>query len=535
MKEPFFKDWVPAWLGNALYFVLLLPMLSLGGIYTPTVSDLVGGLGTLSEYFSLANYCATIGMIVGSTLLPAFMRWQPVPRLLLTTFLVLVLVHVGCISTTSPLPIVALSLVGGVFKIVGMVALIPNLMVLLSPTGERMQFNAIFTPLVVGVSQAVSVLSSSLAYYYNWQAVYAGFLPVLLVCLALVVLVVRSVPAAPAAAPSPHLDWWAAGLLTGALGLLAYVAAFGRYEDWWASPRIQGASLLALVGALSFTYRCLTQVSPLVQFDILGKGQVLLSCTLFMIMGLFLTASSLLSSVTSGVLLLNGPTNAILNLWMLPGLVLGGGYCYWWFRRQRGFKGILLLGFSAFVLSYGLLYLLIAPNTSLPDLYVPTMLRGMGMAILFVAGGVLINDKLSPADTGKVLFFQLLTRSLLGTMLFSAVFATATYRAQVRNTTVLAQSMDALDPQVLARTQAAAQAAAAGNNGVVATQQALYGLVRPQAALLASRELLGYVVWAGVGTLAFVLLVRIDPLDRRRLVNWRRRLRGQPSLEVEGL
>jgi DHA2 family multidrug resistance protein len=518
-----------------LYFVLGLPMLSLGGIYTPTVSDLVGGLGTLSEYFSLANYCATIGMIVGSTLLPAFMRWQSVPRLLLITFLVLVLVHVGCVSTTSPLPIVALSLVGGVFKIVGLTVLIPNLMVLLSPTGERMQFYAIFNPIAIGVSQAVSVLSSSLAYYYNWQAVYAGFLPVLLVCLALVLLVVRPVALAPAA-PAPRLDWWAVGLLTGTLVLLAYVAAFGRFEDWWASPRIQAASLLALVGALGFTYRCLTQPSPLVQFDILGKGQVLLSCTLFMIMGIFLTASSLLSSVTSGVLLLNGPTNAALNLWMLPGLVLGGGYCYWWFRRERGFKGILLLGFGAFVLSYGLLYLLIAPNTSLPDLYVPTMLRGMGMAILFIAGGVLINDKLSPADTGKVLFFQMLTRSLLGTMVFSTVFATATYRAQVRNTTVLAQSMDALDPQVLARTQAAAQAAtAAGNNAVVATQQTLYGLVRPQAALLASRELLGYVVWAGVGTLAFVLLVRIDPLNRRRLVNWRRRLRGQPSLEVEGL
>lgn len=366
---------------------------------------------------------------------------------------------------------------------------------------------------------------------------YAAFLPVLLVCLVLVLVAVRPVPKAPAPPTSaPPTDWLAAGLLTSALLLLAYVGAFGRLEDWWASPRIQGAGLLVLVGGLGFTYRCLTQANPLVQSDILGKGQVLLSCGLFIVLGIFLTGSSLLSSVTAGVLLLNGPTNAALNLWMIPGLVLGGGYCYWWFRRQRGFKGILLLGFGAFVVSYGLLYLLIAPNTSLPDLYVPTMLRGMGMAILFVAGGVLINDKLAPADTGKVLFFQLLTRSLLGTLLFSTVFTTATYRAQVRNTTVLAQSMGALDPQVLARTQSAAQAAtASGRDAVVATQQTLYGLVRPQAALLASRELSGYVVWAGLGTLAFVLLVRIDPLNRRRLVNWRRRLRGQPALDVEGL
>lgn len=54
---------------------------------------------------------------------------------------------------------------------------------------------------------------------------------------------------------------------------------------------------------------------------------------------------------------------------------------------------------------------------------------------------------------------QLLPRSLLGTLLFSAALPTATYRAQVRTITVLAQRMDALNPQALARTQSAAQAA----------------------------------------------------------------------------
>ena len=35
--------------------------------------------------------------------------------------------------------------------------------------------------------------------------------------------------------------------------------------------------------------------------------------------------------------------------------------------------------------------------------------------------------------------------------------------------------------------------------------------------------------------LLFVLLTRMRPLNRRRLVAWRRRWRGQPAISLEGL
>jgi DHA2 family multidrug resistance protein len=535
MQKSFFAAWLPKPLIPLLMLVLLLPLLMLGGLYTPSIPDMVGGLGALSEYFLLATYFATIGTVVAFTLVIRVLMWQPPKTILLFSFGGLLAVHLACASTTSPTLIVALNLLSGMFKIVGMLVLVLPMMRILSPDGDRARFYAMFYPITLSAGQAAGVLTSYLAYTYNWQAVYAWMVPVLLVCLLLCLLCFNYERMLPYTS-FRGIDWLGFFQLTAALMLLCYVCAFGKVEDWFASPRIQGASIAGGLLGLWFVRRQLYLANPLVNLRLLRRRNVYLGCLLFLLVGIFLASSSLQSLFTSGILRFDAQTNARLNLWMIPGIVLGSVYCFWWFKRQRGFKGLFLLGFGAYTVAHALLYFLVAPGTGYLDLVLPTVLRGVGMALLFIVGGLFLTDKLDQADMIATSFFMTLTRSLLCVVVFSTLYANWSYRAQVDNTTQLAAHMDALDPQLLARMQPAMRGAAArGLDTQTAGQQALYGLVVPQAILLTVRQLLGYVVWAGAGVLVLVLGLRMRPLNRRRLVAWRRRWRGQPVVSLEGL
>lgn len=535
MQKSFFADWLPKPLIPLLVLVLLVPLLALGGLYTPNIADMVGGLGTLSEYFILANYFATIGTLTGFTLVMRVLMWQPPKYVLTFSFSGLLLVHVLCATTDSPALIVLLNYVAGVFKIFGMLVLILPLMRIMSPTGERSRFYSLFYPLILSVGQAAGVLTSYLAYTYNWQAVYVYFVPVLAVCLLLVLLGLNTERIMPYT-PFRGIDWLGFGQLTVSLGLLCYVCAFGRLEEWFVSPRIQGASLGAGLLGLWFVRRQLYMTNPLVNLRMLKRRNVWLGSLLFVLVGAFMASTSVQTMLTSGILRFDALTTAGLNLWMIPGILLGSGFCFWWFQGQRGFKGLFLLGFGCYALAHALLYGLVAPGTGYQDLVLPTVLRGAGMALVFIVGGLFLTDKLNQAEMIATSFFMTLSRSLLCIVLFSTLYANWSYRAQVQNVTELASHMDALDPQLLARVQPAARAAALrGLDGQVATQQALYGLVAPQAVLLTVREIFGYVAWAGVGMLVLLVFIRMRPLNRRRLVAWRRRWRGQPSISLEGV
>ena len=535
MQKSFFVDWLPKPLIPLLVLGLLLPLLTLGGLYTPSIPDMVGDLGTLSEYFLLANYFATIGTVVGFTLVMRVLMWQPPKYVLLFGFSGLLLVHLGCALTSSPAVIVGLNFLSGVFKIVAMFVLILPLMRIMSPSGDRAQFYALFYPLILSAGQATGVLTSYLVYTYNWQAVYAWMVPVLAVCLLLSLLCFNTERILPYT-PFRGIDWLGFFQLAATLMLLCYVCAFGKVEDWFVSPRIQGASIAGGLLGLWFVRRQLYMTNPLVNLRMLRRRNVYLGCLLFLLLGIFLASSSLQTMFTTGILRFDAPTSARLNLWMIPGIVLGSGYCFWWFKRQRGFKGLFLLGFGAYAAAHVLLYFLVAPGTGYNDLVLPTFLRGLGMAFLFIVGGLFLTDMLNQAEMIATSFFMTLTRSLLCVVVFSTLYSNWSYRAQVQNTAQLAAHLDALDPQLQARMQPAMRAAAArGVDAQVAGQQVLYGMVAPQAVLLTVRQMFGYVVWAGGGVLTLVLLLRMRPLNRRRLVAWRRRWRGQPSISLEGI
>ena len=57
-----FYSWVPKPLGIIFMILLFIPILTLGGVYTANSTEMVGGLGIISEHITFVNFCTSVGM-----------------------------------------------------------------------------------------------------------------------------------------------------------------------------------------------------------------------------------------------------------------------------------------------------------------------------------------------------------------------------------------------------------------------------------------------------------------------------------------
>ena len=57
-----FYNWVPKPLGILILLFLFLPILTVGGVYSSNVGEMVGGLGIISEHIQFATFATSIGM-----------------------------------------------------------------------------------------------------------------------------------------------------------------------------------------------------------------------------------------------------------------------------------------------------------------------------------------------------------------------------------------------------------------------------------------------------------------------------------------
>ncbi|KAA9332815.1 MFS transporter [Adhaeribacter soli] len=512
LKKGLFHDWVPKPVGLLVLFVLTLTVLTSNGLYTANMTDMVGGLGTMTEYLTMANYAATIGMAAVFPFLMQLKGAFTTRQLLLATLSGLAFLTVFCALTTSPELLILASFLMGCFKMLAMIEVIIPIMMLVSPNGDRPRFYAIFYPFSILMGQLSGYLSTELAYDFGWQYMYWFMLPLLLISLLCAVVFFHN-GRATEARPVGQLDWVSFFQWSGALMLLNYGLVFARVEDYFDSVAIQGAFIGFAILLLLFIRRQLNLEKPYLNLQMLKIRNVWSSLILICFLGLFLAAGAVQTVLTTSVLKYSPQTNSELSLWMVPGIIVGGIFCFLWYRKKLPLKYNILLGFAAFLVAQSLLLFRIHPGIGMQDLYLINALRGFGMVTLFATIGVYMADKLDPLTMFASSAFLMIFRSFIGVAFSSALVSYGLYHGQLENVFQLAQNMDALNPNVAARLQSS------GTMG-------LYGTAQIQAMLLSAQELSGYIIEAGLIMMLLVVLFRFRPLNRRKLVKWRRRLNG---------
>ncbi|GAA4786723.1 MFS transporter [Olivibacter ginsenosidimutans] len=509
-KEGLFHSWIPKPVQITLMFVLALPLLTVSGIYTANISDMYSGLGTLAETLTFANYASTVGMMVGIGVVLKIKPYFKSKVILLITFIGLGLLSLIIGYTEIPEVIMLCSLLLGFIKIFGMIELVSPIMFIISPKGDRGAFYAVFYPLILSAGQFVGYLTATTSYKLNWHVVYLIAAMILFAC-ALVCTVFMHNKWKARWTPIQKIDWIGVGLFTVASLLLNYLLVYTKQQGWfYASMNLKAALAGFVVVVALFIRRQLTVDIPFIPLSVFGKRNVVTAIILFSLMGMYLATSTLQSAFTS-ILKYDTPTNALLNLAMVPGIILGGCVASRWFKYEWSTRSILLIAYGCFLLYTVSLYFLVSPVIEIAYLLLPIFLKGLGVALVYIGGGFYFANSLQPMQLMGAYPIVIGIRSFIGTAFFSALFSWGLYQLQWDGITALATEMDAMDPWVQA--SGGAQ---------------LYPSVQTQATLTAIKRLFGYIALASTLVLIYIALHPFYRLQHRKLILARKRFKGEP-------
>ncbi|MEG0889023.1 MFS transporter [Bacteroides sp.] len=492
------RPWVPQWLGIVTMFVVILPIILLNGAYTGSMVEVSGTLGILSEDITMAYYATSVGMVVAYPLVPKIRAVVTPKTLLLTDLSLQAVISYFCGHATDIDFIIICSFFVGFLKAFVMLEFIIQIRPLFSPKNVRSEFYAYFYPIVFAGGQVSMALTAQLAYYYQWQYMYLFIVVLLLVAILFVLLFFRYAKR-PIHIPFKEIDWRSMLLIAAALLFSIYLFTYGKTFDWFASGKLTVYALSIPLLLWLFFRRQHGGGGFYISTVPLLRVKSVVGYSFMMIVAFFGATSSLVTNYMNSIIRVDSIHANSLNLWLLPGFVVGAVLCFWWLRWQRWrFRFLISIGMFCYVFYLSLLYFGISPQSTYEMLYLPTFLRGLGMIIIYIAFGVYVVEDLDPKLMISNAFFLIAFRSVLAPVLSSSFFNNLMYVGQLRAMNVLSEGVAMDNPLAAQRyNQSLASALAQGHGTDEAAQVAtnsLYSLLQTQSLLVSLKVLLGIVL-----------------------------------------
>ena len=217
------------------------------------------------------------------------------------------------------------------------------------------------------------------------------------------------------------VDWWGIGLLAVAVGSLQTVLEKGESEDWFAAPYIIVLTLTAVFGLLLFIWRELSTDHPIVNFNIMRHRSFSIGMFTSFVLGFGLYGSVFVFPIFAQSLLGFTPLQT-------GKLFIAGGICT---ICMMPFIGIMLKkGVPAQFMATGGMFLffvfcfMLSKSTLLSgtdDFFWPLVIRGAGMALLFVPLTTLAMQDLKGSEIGQGAGLNNMMRQLGGSFGIAAL------------------------------------------------------------------------------------------------------------------
>lgn len=217
------------------------------------------------------------------------------------------------------------------------------------------------------------------------------------------------------------VDWWGIGLLAIAVGSLQTFLEKGESEDWFSTPYITALAVASVFGLLLFIWRETTTEHPIVNLNIMKKRSFSVGMFTSFILGFGLYGSVFVFPVFAQNLLGFTPLQT-------GKLFIAGGVCT---ILSMPFIGIMLKkGVPAQFMATGGMFLFfvfcwmlsrstLASGTG--DFFWPLVIRGFGMALLFVPLTTLAIQDLRGAEIGQGSGLNNMSRQLGGSFGIAAL------------------------------------------------------------------------------------------------------------------
>jgi DHA2 family multidrug resistance protein len=197
------------------------------------------------------------------------------------------------------------------------------------------------------------------------------------------------------------IDWWGILFLAIGIGSLQIVLEKGESEDWFSTPYIAALTIVTILAIVSFVWRELSTDHPIVNFRILKNRSFAVGIFTSFSLGFALYGSVFIFPVFCQNLL--GFTAQQTGLLLLPGGL--ATICMMPLVGIMLKKGVpaQILATGGFILFFVFTWML--SNSTLQsgtgDFFWPLVIRGIGMAILFVPLTTLAIQELHGKDIGQ--------------------------------------------------------------------------------------------------------------------------------------
>lgn len=498
----------PQWAGILTSFIVILPVSMMNGAYTGSALEISNTLGAMSEDVMMAYYCASAGMAIAYPIVPKVLDNLSPRTFLLVDLFLQVLLSLVCAHTEHISVVTVASFLLGFLKAFVMLWFIRAIKPWFSPKDVRSEFYAYFYPLVFSGGQLSMMFTAMLSYYYDWKYMYY-FMMILLLVAMLAVLVVFRHTRVGGNIPLEKVDFKNMTVVSVGIVLLMFVFNYGKPLDWFHSPVIVVCGVIApvLIGVFMWQMSSPQENKFYISTAILKHWKSIIGY-IFMFFVMFMTSSSTLNTrFLINVLGVDSLHTYALNIWQLPGYLLGAFICFWWFRWQRWrFRYLISAGMFCYFIYFAILYFGVSPSARYEMFIVPMLLRGFGMMVLFIAFGLYVVEDLEPKLMLSNTFFLINSRSVLAPIMAISFFSNAQYKLQHQYVQALSETVTDADPIAAVQYGQSLQSALSQGFGFDQARQvavtSLDNALQVQGILLSVKDLMGTMMVA-----AFVVAV----------------------------
>ncbi len=379
-----FKDWVPRCIRPWLYVYLAATFQLSAGVYVGSLAHMMGELDLMREDVMMCLYATLCGM--------AF----TFPILFRTKFRFtnrsLLLFSAGGVVVCDLLALVAwqclpalwfVCLMLGYFKLQGTFECMSNIQLWMTPKRDFRVFFPILNIFILFGMIAGEVLAVYLCYVATWQ--YMPWLMIGIMLFNMLWLFVctrhfRFMPKMPLLA----IDWLGAVLWIAVVMQLAFIFTYGEFYDWWHSTVICDLSASTAVTLGLALWRMHFIRHPYIEPHIVRNPSLWLILVFILIVGAFMATEHVLEEVFFEA----GPgwhhyPRLILALPQFIGVVAAALFALLWLvKLQLGFVRLIAISLGVFALYCIYMYLRMAPNMALWQMWVPMFLRGFSYTLL---------------------------------------------------------------------------------------------------------------------------------------------------------
>ncbi len=285
---------------------------------------------------------------------------------------------------------------------------------------------------------------------YSWPYIFYINIPIGIIATLLTMQFVRSPQYAQKKAAN-EIDWWGIGFLALAVGALQYVLERGQEDDWFNDSTITTLVVMSVLGFFFFVWRELVYKNPIVELRVLKNGNLRIGTVLSFIMGFGLYGSTFVIPLyTQGIM---GWTATQSGLLMLPAALMTAFMMPFIGKMlEKGIPQPLLIaiGMIAFFFYSFWGYKIISPDTGKDAFFWMLIVRGVGMAMLFIPITALSLSSLKGVQIGQGAAFTGMARQLGGSFGI-ALITTFVSRRNDLHRTDLVSKLDINNPDVMNR------------------------------------------------------------------------------------